>query len=356
VQHRSDIAPQDTTVQAHARKLLRVDAARPKSLAEFSAFDLSLDDAARASLAAVRDAVSFGDALVERVRCLWRLVRIEPNPETVERLLGRVALIAQQFEREGRIADCASALDQHVSIAAALREQRPDVATAIDRAHAAFCTTERIARIVARAEHSDDGIADASVMIEALGPAAAVPLLSLSKGPRARIVADLILAHAGLLAPALAEALDGLAAPQRRIAARTFGIAGAGYELPLSRLLKSDDEHTVHEALRSLARIGSARAASLVAAEIGKPGSLGAAAEQALWQFPRAEAQRQILNLLSAREFVLRQPAVAERLLDKAPRSKVKATLGSLEGLRFRFWSPSVARLGRKAHALLAPR
>ena len=28
----------------------------------------------------------------------------------------------------------------------------------------------------------------------------------------------------------------------------------------------------------------------------------------------------------------------------------------TLKPLRFRFWSPSVARLGRKAHALLAPR
>ena len=107
-----------------------------------------------------------------------------------------------------------------------------------------------------------------------------------------------------------------------------FGIAGAGFELPLSRLLESDDEHTVHEALRSLARIGTrVRPRSWRRRSANRDRSAPPPSRRS-GSFPRAEAQRQILNLLSAREFVLRQPAVAERLLDKAPRLKGKATLG----------------------------
>ena len=79
---------------------------------------------------AVRDSVGRDEALVEMRRCLWRLVRLEPNPETAERLLARVALIAQQFERDGRsYARLRVRPGPDASRAAELREQRPDVAT-----------------------------------------------------------------------------------------------------------------------------------------------------------------------------------------------------------------------------------
>ena len=73
----------------------------------------------------------------------------------------------------------------------------------------------------------------------------------------------------------------------------------------LGKLLDSPDEQTVREALRSLARIGSGRAAALVAAQIVKNrGWIGAAAEETLWHFQRPEIDRQIRDLLARREFV----------------------------------------------------
>ena len=347
--------PRHTSLDVHARKLLHVEAGRAKSMAEFSAFDLALDGEARATLADIRTAIAGSDTILLRLECIWQLVRLEPNPEVVQRLLARAAALVDALERDGRFGDAADVIARHRALANDVRETRPDVAQALDAAHAAFCVAARAEAIVRRAERGDDGVADASRMVEALGAAIAPALIALARGPRARIVEDLVGRHATLLSPPLAEALDTLTPPLRRVAARAFGTAGAGYELVLSRLLRETDEQTAREALRSLARIGTSRAAGIVAAEIGSAtGKLSAAAEQALWQFPRSEVERQVATLLAARKFVLRQPRVAERLLDRAPRKNGRAILGSLEGLRFRFWNPSVARVGRKARAMLA--
>ena len=347
--------PRHTSLDSYARKLLHVEAGRAKGMAEFCAFDLALDGEVLATLTGIRDAIAAGDTIVPRVACIQHLVRLEPNPDVVDRLLARAATLVAALERDGRIGDAADAIAWHRALANDLRETRPDVAEALDTAHEAFCVAARAEAIVRCAERGDEGVRDASRMVEAIGAGIAPALIALARGARARIVEDLIARHAALLAPPLAEALDTLPPPLRRVAARAFGTVGAGYELVLSRLLRDTDEQTAREALRSLVRIGTARAAGIVAAEIGNAaGKLSVVAEQALWQFPRPEIERQVVGLLAAREFVLRQPRVAERLLDRAPRKNGRAILGSLEGLRFRFWNPSVARVGRKARALLA--
>ncbi len=94
---------------------------------------------------------------------------------------------------------------------------------------------------------------------------------------------QLLCDHAALVAPALADALPTADAAMHRIIARVLGHAGAGYEPPLGALLTSPDEQAVRESFRSLARIGTPRAAALVAAQVDKGrGWLGGAAEQTL--------------------------------------------------------------------------
>ena len=61
-------------------------------------------------------------------------------------------------------------------------------------------------------------------------------------------------------------------------------------------------------------------------------------------------------DLLGRRDFVAKHPDVASRLLDRAAQNSTDALNGSLAAiapLRFRVWSPAVARLGRKAHQLI---
>ena len=76
-------------IDRYAKKLIRVDAASGKSFAEYSAFDLSMDDAATATIAAVRDAMTTTDIPIVQLGCLASLVRIVPNPTVVEGLLTR---------------------------------------------------------------------------------------------------------------------------------------------------------------------------------------------------------------------------------------------------------------------------
>jgi hypothetical protein len=138
---------------------------------------------------------------------------------------------------------------------------------------------------------------------------------------------------------------------------RVLGFAGPGYEQSIAVHLSSRHEQVVREALRALARIGTAPAAATVAAYIcqGSAWARGAA-EEALWHFPTGLAHSQLLNLLTRRDFVLSNPQVVSRLLDRAVRAHadgLDAALAALARLRFRFWNPALMRVGLKARALL---
>jgi hypothetical protein len=84
--------------------------------------------------------------------------------------------------------------------------------------------------------------------------------------------------------------------------------------------------------------------------------TVGAAAEETLWHFPITEAQRRTRELLGRRDFRMRHPEATERLLDRAARSGIgdlRPVLLELAPLRFRIWNPRLARVARKAHAML---
>ncbi len=113
----------------------------------------------------------------------------------------------------------------------------------------------------------------------------------------------------------------------------------------------------MREALRSLARIGTPRAAALVGAQVlANRDWVGKAAEETLWHFPKTESDRQIRDLLGRREFVVRQPQAAGRLLERAVQggaANLAPILQTLVPLRYRFWSPALVRVARQARTLL---
>jgi hypothetical protein len=177
-------------------------------------------------------------------------------------------------------------------------------------------------------------------------------------GPVARPLTQLMCEHATMLAPVLVSRLEHSQRATASAVVRVLGFAGPGYEQSIAVHLSSRDEQVVREALRALARIGTAPAAATVAAYICQ-GSAWArvAAEEALWHFPPGLAHSQLLNLLTRRDFVLSNPQVVSRLLDRAVRTHadgLDAALTPLTRLRFRFWNPALMRVGRKARALLA--
>ena len=104
----------DSTVDSHARRLLRIDRERAKNVAEFAAFDLSIDDETRQQLTRRlrRDRSGESQPRVQ-LDCLWSLTRLEPNPEAVDRFAARIQTLVEVVERSGDVAsfaslDCAS--------------------------------------------------------------------------------------------------------------------------------------------------------------------------------------------------------------------------------------------------------
>ena len=364
VEQKINARTRDAGLDAHARKLMHIDRSRARSFAEFAAFDLALDPVTVATLDGIRERIGYSDALACQLTCLLHLIRLEPNPELVQRFLGRATPFVDALEHGKRWPELATWLAQQRQLAEAYRESRPDVAEVLVSGLKGFCTLARAARLVDLAGRDEAGRVAANHLIEALGPNVGPALLEAVKHQTSdrkdasRAVMQLLCDHATLVAPALAEALPTADAAMHRIIARVLGHAGAGYEPHLGALLTSPDEQAVRESFRSLARIGTPRAAALVAAQVERGrGWLGGAAEETLWHFPKSEADRQIRSLLGRRDFVLRHPQSAGRLLDRAAQQgagDLVPILQTLVPLRYRFWSPALMRVARQARTLLA--
>ena len=358
-----------TTLTRHARDLVRVDAEQGKSFADFAAFDLSLDQAAAGVLEHIRSAVPATDVLANQLTCLWHLIYLEPNPEAVARFLDRSFALLVLLEGEGRIRELPAWLGTYRDLSDRLRESRPDVSETLASYLSAFCTVERAAWIADVSLVEPDGKSAAAAMIGALGPALGKPFTELlerdaerdaaaRQAPaRGRAVVQVLTEHAALLAPALAPLLQGRTPGVLRTLLRTLGFGGPGWEESIAAYVADSDEQTAREALRALARVGTPKAASLVVAEIERQhANVGAAAEETLWHFPVSEAQRRTRELLGRRDFTMRHPEATERLLDRAARSGIgdlQPVLIELAPMRFRIWNPALARVARKAHAML---
>jgi hypothetical protein len=385
----ADAADNDrqTTLTRHARELIRIDAGTAKTFAEFAAFDLALDEPAQAVLEEIRTALPQTDIVGDQLRCLWHLVCLEPNPEAVHGFVSRAfaLLSAVDSARPGDPAGAASSvvgggvrpaadardhdlttwIERYGALAERLRETRPDVADVLTARLSAFCTPDRVAHLLDRSL-SEGGDGRAAAVIAALAPVLAAPMVDLiereqsGKGPaqgRSRAAAQLLIQHAERFAPALVPLLGAGAPAVKRVLLRALGAAGAGYEDAIASWIVPEDEQTAREALRALARIGTPKAAGIVVAEIARQhGTLSVAAEETLWHFPAQEAQRRMRELLGRRDFTLSHPRTTERLLDRAARAgeiDLAPVLQGLAPMRFRIWKPAVARVARKAYAML---
>jgi hypothetical protein len=360
----------DLGLDSHARRLVRIDHDRMRNFAEFAAYDLALDDDAVRTLADIRDGIVRTDILLNQLDCLMRLTRLEPNPDLVQRFAKRAQPLLDGLERGGRWEPVATWLLRYRQLGEEVRETRPDVTEVIAAQLAELCTAARATKVLELAEGDDRGRTLAGQMIEALGPAVGPALLTAmrpshtgqagsqpARDTRAKGIVQVLCEHATLVAPALATALGQGDVSTDRIVARVLGLAGHGYEMALAQQLKSSDQQTVREALRSLARIGTPQAAVLVSEQVqNRRDWVAAAAEETLWHFPAAEAQREVRSLLAKRDYIMQHPAVAARLLDRAAQhgtEGLEAVLQVAASLQYRFWNPPQMRLGRKARSLM---
>ena len=357
----ADARQKEPGVDRYARKLIRIDPAGGKSFAEFAAFDLSIDGQTAATIAGVRDAIAATDLLVLQLECLSSLVRLEPNPSVVKMFLRRVMGPLEALERASRWQELASWVARYWQPVAQLQETRPEVAEAIAHALGAFCTRDRAMRLIALYDTDANGQAAAGALLKALGVAIAPVFVALlddpAVQPKTRPLVQLMCDHAKLLGQALVGQVGHCGIGATRAIVGVLGFAGPGYETAIAAQLGHRDEQTVREALRALARIGTSRAAAAVATQIQQGSSwVRDVAEESLWHFPPNQINAQLRDLIGRRDFVLKSPQIAERLLDRVARTEtggLEQALAALAPLRFRFWSPACARVGRKARELL---
>jgi hypothetical protein len=363
---RRDAAPADqppppsTTFDDQARALTRVDASIARNLAEFTAFDLSINASTAAALTAVHDAVVFADGADAQIACALSLSRVEPNPAVVTAVVGRALPALRALVRAQRWQDVTRWLARAAEIDAHLEALRPDVARALHDALAPFCNRALVVDL-AQLCGSEEGQAYASTIAAALGAPLAVAWLDAVDDPadraRVRPLSAAICHTARPAAPAVLALLPKLGADAIRSALTVLGSAGAGYEKTIADHIDGDDERTTREALRALARAGTEKAAALIVRRIEDgPAAVQAAAEEALWRLPPAAALAKTRELLGRREFVTRHPQAATRLLERAGQSgddRLKPVLEQLSSLRLHFWSPALARVGAKARELL---
>ena len=360
---RSAASPQDLGLDAHARRLVRIDHDRARVFAEFSAFDLSLDASTHAVLERIHANIVATDVVADQLVCIWHLIGLEPNPELVQNFLIRSEPLLASLQSEQRWSEVAGWLSRFRTHAGAVRETRPDVAEVIQARLSALCTATLGRAIVELADRDDNGRAIAGRLIDALGEGIGPALIEVlqrapdSREQRSRGAVQLLCDHARLVAPALVVVMGKVDDATERLIARVLGLAGPGYESALGSQLASKDEQTIREVLRSLARIGTPQAAALVSAQVqNRRDWVAAAAEQTLWHFPPAEAQREVRTLLLRRDFVLQRPDIAGRLLDRlaqASTAGLEEMLRATAAYRYRFWKPAQMRLGRKAQALM---
>jgi hypothetical protein len=351
------VSPGSPGVERHARELIRIDATRETDFCELAAFDLSMDADAEAAVSDVRAGIAATDEPMAQLLCVSQLVRLERNPGLVEAFLRRGLELLDRLERAGRWRDLIAALETCARLSEELRSRRPDVSEVIAKAMSDYCTPARLLALATLHERDEDGRAIARSTLAALGPAIAPGLVELLNRSvleaRARALVPLMCEMAPAIATALAAEIASCRAAAARVVVKILGYAGAGHEAVVSRLAEHRDGQVAREAMRALARIGTASAAALVARQVREGlDDRHSGAEDALWHFPPAHTAAQVRELLRSREFVLSHPHTAARLIDRARQSRLQGldeTLTKLEALRFRFWKPSLVQVALKA-------
>lgn len=358
----TDMRAPGRELDAYARRLTRMTGAPGVSFTDFAAFDLSFDAQTAEQVVALQAAIRAADALAVSLDCLTNLVAIEPNPEIVGIYLQSVLTGFAELHRTSQWTDLASRATRLRELAGTLRERRPDVAAAIAAALVAFCTRD-VAHAVMSRHLSDAADRRESTEVldafaDSLAPAFATLLLEPLPPPVMYGLIGLLSERAATFAPELVARLAmGCSADTARAIVKILAHAGAGNETAIAGLLSAADEPLAGEAFRALARIGTPEAAGHVIRQLSdRRGWIGAAALQALLHFPPAVTGEHARGILARKDLALRHPALVGELLERTARGGAEGmndVLASLSRLRFRFWNPAVARLGRRARSLL---
>ena len=346
-------------LDAIGASLTRVATGEVKDFSEFAAFDLAMTDETMMTLQGVQAAIGATEACDAQVSCALGLARIEPNPTVVKGLLARALPAMRTIFRGDRLDAVRSLLEQLHTTATMLDTVRPDVAATVRDTIAAFCNRDFVMRL-SQLSNEPNGRVLASAIVAAAGVPLIPAWLSALDDPHDRAHARQLLPsmcdNVAAIAPVLSERLSSLGIDAACASLAVLAAGGVGYEEAIAGQVREGEERRGREAMRALSRIASPRATALIVHHIENgPARLQPTAEEALWRLPLPVAVAKTQELLRRREFVVRHPESAARLLERAAHSsgqELEPLLEQLTSLRFHFWSPAVARIGARARGL----
>lgn len=362
--------PAGATPRAHAyqaldgsaRRLIQIGHDQAKGFAEFSAFDVSMDDSALALVDTIREVAGATDVVDQQLRCLCSLVRLEPNAERAQTFLSALAPLLAALEDRGHPEAVLTWLVKLRDISVAVEARRPQVAKCVDAAVQGLCTRQRVAWLAGPCRTDPAARPVVAAHVKALAPILAPVLATLLDESRMQAnlpaLVNLVCDHAAALAPGLVTELEHASPSATRVIVRALGCAGGGHEGVVAVYLADADVMIRREALEALVRMGTPQAARIVSAQIVEPGNaLRTIAVDALSRFPSELVTGELRTVLRRDDFVVHNPELVLRLLD---RSRADLTRGfepelrHLASLRQRFWRPALMRVASTARQLLS--
>ncbi len=141
-------APAYHALEGYAQRLIQVSPGRTTDFAEFSAFDLAMDDSTLASVEAIREVAGSTDVVDQQLRCLCSLLRLEPNPDRTQTFLSVLAPLLVDLEDRAQPEAVLSWLVRLRDVLVSVKPRRPEVAKCLDAAVQALCTRERAAWLI----------------------------------------------------------------------------------------------------------------------------------------------------------------------------------------------------------------
>ncbi len=355
-------APAYHVLDGYARRLIQVSPGQTTNFAEFSGFDLAMDDSTLASVEAIREVASSTDVVDQQLRCLCSLLRLEPNPDRTQTLLSVVAPLLAALEDRAQPEAVLSWLVRLRDVLVSVKPRRPQVAKCVDAAVQALCTRERAAWLIETYRAGPAARPVVAGYVNALAPTIAPVFAALLDDRRVQAklpaLIDLVCDHAAVLAPGLVTQLEHASPSATRSIVRALGCAGGGHEKVVAGYLVHGDGMVRREALEALVRMGTPQAARIVTAQIVEPGhALRNTAFEALWRFPSPLVKAQLRTILRSDDFVVHNPDIVLQLLKRAHAHLTRgfeSELRHLASIRQRFWRPALMRVAFTARRLLS--
>ena len=210
-QAQDDLDKRDAILDKHTRSLVDLKGDVARDFSDFAAFDLSFDDDAAATIAAVRERIGATDIVLTRLQCVRHLVALEPSPDAVDNLFAQTRLLWTALERVGRWDELAESARDWRQLSESLRDRRPDVADALARGMSQHCDGDRATVFAELIGSGASNPSIAETVLDAFGDALVPAIVRILDDPRqaarGRVLTNVLCDHATRFAPALEATL-----------------------------------------------------------------------------------------------------------------------------------------------------